>query len=191
MFIPSESEFDIAARRLVEAGFRPATWSYGILDPQLLPDDEISRRINPWDMSGYRMLDNNSVRFQFPVKYAGPERVVLLRSTYVGLSPSTDPSLMQGFSFKENLCYPDAALLLESIIKALTEDTEKGYWQSLLAAWAISYIYGQLMVEDSVLDSCDDEHIKSWFNENIRRGKDGLDRDTITKRAGRRPAKNS
>lgn len=107
MLIPSESDFDLAARKLVEAGFRPAPWSYGIIDPKLLPDDERTRRINPMEIPGYQMLDNNSVRFQFPARLTGPERVVLLRSTYVGLTPPpSDLSSMQRFLCHENLYYP-------------------------------------------------------------------------------------
>jgi len=184
MLIPSESDFDLAARKLVEAGFRPAPWSYGITDPQLRPDNEITRRINPMDIPGWRMLDNNSVRFQFPAGLSGPERVVLLRSTYVGLSPPNDLSSMQRFYCHETLYYPNSALLLESFIRTLLRDSP-GFWRDLLEGWSISYIYGILMVEDTVLDSCDEESIRLWFNENIRRGKGGLDRTTVTKRVGK------
>ncbi|KAF2790583.1 hypothetical protein K505DRAFT_377421, partial [Melanomma pulvis-pyrius CBS 109.77] len=188
MLIPSESDFDLAAQKLVKAGFRPAPWSYGIIDPHLLPDDEISRRINPMDIPGYRMLDDNSVRFQFPAGFSGPERVVLLRSKYVGLSPPNDPISMQRFHCHENLYYPNKALLLESFIRTLLQDSP-GFWRDALGGWAISYVYGLLMVEDTVLDSCDEENVRLWFNEKIRRGKGGLDRTTVSKRVGRGQAR--
>ncbi|KAF1963105.1 hypothetical protein CC80DRAFT_434559 [Byssothecium circinans] len=184
MLVPSESDFDLAAQKLVEAGFRPAPWSYGIIDPHNIPDDERGRRTKSLDNTGYRMLDDNSVRFQFPAGFSGPERVVLLRSTYVGLSPPNDLSSMQRFYCDRNLYYPDKALLLESIIRTLLKDSP-GIWHETLGAWAISYIYGIVMVEDTILDSCDDESVRLWFNENIRRGKGGLDRTTVTKRVGR------
>ncbi|KAF2680207.1 hypothetical protein K458DRAFT_434587 [Lentithecium fluviatile CBS 122367] len=184
MLIPSESDFDLAAQKLVEAGFRPALWSYGILDPHLLPDDEITRRINPMEIPGYRMLDDNSVRFQFPAGFSGPERVVLLRSTYVCLTPPNDPLSMQRFHCDKNLYYPDKALLLESFIRTLLQDSP-GFWRDTLGVWAISYVYGILMVEDTVLDSCDEESVRLWFNEKIRRGKGGLDRTTVSKRVGK------
>jgi hypothetical protein len=88
---------------------------------------------------------------------------------------------MQRFSWEDNLCYPDAALLLKSFVKTLLQETP-GSWRYLLQAWAITYIYGLLMVEDTILDSCDDESVKSWFNKKIRRGNGGLDRVTVSKR---------
>jgi len=184
MLVPSESEYDLAAQKLVEAGFRPAPWTYAITDPQRLRDDEIGRRTLLRGADGYGNLDANSLRFQFPAGYSGPERVVLLRSTYVGIRPPSDPESIQRFSCIDNLYYPDAALLLESFVKTLLQEN-LGSWRQLLQAWAIAYIYGILMVEDTVLDSCDDENVKSWFNENIRRGNGGLDRVTVSKRVGK------
>ena len=123
MLIPSESDFNLAAQKLVKVGFRPAPWSYGIIDPKLLLDDEITRWINPMEIPGYQMLDKNSVRFQFSAGLNGPERVVLLQSTYVGLTPPSDLSLMQRFHCYENLYYPKTAPLLESFIRTLLQDS--------------------------------------------------------------------
>jgi hypothetical protein len=92
---------------------------------------------------------------------------------------------MQRFSCNDNLYYPDAALLLESFVKTLLQETP-GIRHYLLHAWAITYIYGLLMIEDTILDSCDDENVKSWFNEQICRGKGSLDRVTVSKRAGKK-----
>jgi hypothetical protein len=91
---------------------------------------------------------------------------------------------MHRFHCHENLYYPDAALLLESFIRTLLQESP-GSWRTLLEAWTISYIYGIVMVEDTILDSCDEESVRLWFNENIRRGKGGLDRTTISKRVGK------
>jgi hypothetical protein len=91
---------------------------------------------------------------------------------------------MQKFSCNDNLYYLDAALLLESFVKTLLQETP-GSWHYLLQAWAITYIYGMLMVEDTIIDSCDDESVKFWFNEQIRRGNGGLDRVTVSKRVGK------
>ncbi|KAA8611236.1 hypothetical protein PtrV1_13897 [Pyrenophora tritici-repentis] len=184
MLVPSDSEYDLAAQKLVEAGFRPAPWTYAITDPQLVRDDEIGRRTLLRGDDGYGNLDANSLRFQFPAGFSGSERVVLLRSTYVGIRPPSDPESMQRFSCNDNLYYPDAVLLLESFIKTLLQEIP-GSWRHLLQAWAIAYIYGMLMVKDTVLDSCDAESVKLWFNERIRRGNGGLDRGTVSKRAGK------
>jgi hypothetical protein len=184
MLIPSESEYDLAAQKLIEAGFRPASWTYAMTDPQLLRDDEIRQQTLLDGDDGYGNLDANSLRFQFPAGYFGPERVVLLRSSYVGIQPPSDPESMQRFSCDDNLYYPDAALLLESFVKTLLQKTP-GSWRYLLQAWAVTYIYGLLMVEDTILDSCDDANVKSWFNQKIRRENGGLDRVTVSKRVGK------
>jgi hypothetical protein len=170
MVVPSDSEFDLAAQKLVEAGFCPAPWTYAVRDPQLVRDDEIGRRTLLRGANGYGNLDANSLRFQFPANLSRPERVVLLRSSYVGIQPPSDPESMQRFSCKNNLYYPDAALLLESFVKTLLQETP-GTWHYVLHTWAITYIYGLLMIEDTILDSCDDENVKSWFNEQTCGGK--------------------
>lgn len=94
MLVPSDSDYDLATQKLVKAGFRPAPWTYAITDPQLLRNDEIARRTLLDGDDGYGNLDANSVRFQFPAGYSGPDRVVLLRSSYVGIRPPSDPGSM-------------------------------------------------------------------------------------------------
>ncbi|KAH7389843.1 hypothetical protein BKA66DRAFT_510863 [Pyrenochaeta sp. MPI-SDFR-AT-0127] len=152
MLIPPESDYDLAAQKLVEA------------------DNEIDRRLKIMGNTGYWMLDDNSVRFQFPVGFSGLERVLLLRSTYARLSPLNDPSSMQRFHCHDDLYYPGKDILLETFIRTLLQESP-GPCCSILEAWAISYIYGILMVEDTILDSCDDESVRLWFNKKIRRGK--------------------
>jgi hypothetical protein len=55
-------------------------------------------------------------------------------------------------------------------------------WTASLEGWALSYVYGALMVSDDALDSCDDDEAKDWFNKRIRRFTGGMDRVTCTKR---------
>ena len=182
MLIPSDSDFDTAAEKLLEAGFRPAPWSYGALVPEFLP--ELRTKLDPMRMSGYEIVDDNCVRFKFPENiHSGPERVVLLRSAYTKLSPPGDSKSMGRFLNQDNLYYPDKALLMESFIKTLLQSSS-GTWYQSLRCWTISYMYGMSIVNDTVLDSCDDERIRLWFNETIRRGKGGLDM-TVTKRKGK------
>jgi hypothetical protein len=45
-------------------------------------------------------------------------------------------------------------------------------------------MYGILMMENSSLDSCEDEAVKSWFNKAINRENGGIDR-SVTKRKGK------
>ena len=94
MLVPSDSDYDLATQKLVKAGFRPAPWTYAITDPQNVADDEIGQRILLRGAKGYENLDANSLRFQFPEGFTGTERVVLLRSSYVGIRPPSDPESM-------------------------------------------------------------------------------------------------
>ncbi|KAF2472068.1 uncharacterized protein BDR25DRAFT_366821 [Lindgomyces ingoldianus] len=120
MLIPSESDFDLAAQKLVEAGFRPALWSYGIIDPHLLPG-------LPTRRSTVRLGDFEACTGEILctfVRQGGGEvgvRIlhILLRSTYVCLTPPNDLLSMQRFYCDKNLYYPDKALLLESFIRTL------------------------------------------------------------------------
>ena len=89
------------------------------------------------------------------------------------------------FTRIENISYPDSALLMESFIRVLVWEPAGGLWKGTLGMWAVAYVYGELMVADDVLDSCDDEAVKSWFNENINRFTGGIDRITDTKRLGK------
>lgn len=84
-----------------------------------------------------------------------------------------------------HLYYPDKILLLENFIKTLLKEPGMGAWPSTLKCWAIPYLYGMLMIEDSALDMSDDEQVKEWFNKNIRRWEGGFDRMTVSKRVGR------
>ncbi|ETS85586.1 hypothetical protein PFICI_03611 [Pestalotiopsis fici W106-1] len=85
------------------------------------------------------------------------------------------------------LYYPTLPVLLESLIRArlrIPEDTF-GMWRSMLEVWAISYLWGQTMAPEDVLDGIEDDDIKAWFNKETKRFEGGIDRVTITKRKGR------
>ncbi|KAH7073246.1 hypothetical protein FB567DRAFT_564111 [Paraphoma chrysanthemicola] len=68
----------------------------------LVRDDEIGRRILIKGDDGYGNLDANSLRFQFLVGFSGSERVVLFRSTCVGIRPPSDPESIQRVSCNDN-----------------------------------------------------------------------------------------
>jgi len=199
MLVPSEEDFEESMKLLDDAGFQHTPWSYATVDPKILDTDPITQRLHASGIRGYQRLDAHSVRYQFPPSLNCEEKVVLLQSSYVHLSPPTDSALSSSthtlpaspstshFYVNENLYYPDEAVLLESFIKVILEDKDTGYlktWQTLLKAWAISYVYGELDVDDDALEVCEDADVKSWFNKAIKRDQGGLDR-TVTKRKGR------
>ncbi|KAK1771341.1 hypothetical protein QBC33DRAFT_523376 [Phialemonium atrogriseum] len=132
----------------------------------------------------YHNVDKNSTRFVFPLGSEVKERAVLLRSSYVHLGLNSIPE--SRFTRIEKIYYPDQELLLESFVKTLVREPGLNMWTEKLEMWAISYVYGQLMINDNALDSSFDEQAKIWFNDNIPRYSGGIDRTTVTKRVGRK-----
>lgn len=84
-----------------------------------------------------------------------------------------------------NILYPNSAVLLQSMVHTLVREPSGSEWRSTLGMWAITYLYGNLMLDNDVLDSCPDEEAKTWFNKEINRYSGGIDRITHTKRLGR------
>lgn len=184
MIAVEDSDFDAAVEALHHAGFRDAPWSYGsTADPQSFQDKRL-QEIHRHTALGYRNLNRNSRRLGFPLESGVRERAVLLPSSYVHLSLSSTPQ--SRFIRVENLHSPDGELLLESFVRTRIRESDVGLWTLDLEMWAVSYLYGQLMLGDDALDSSSDEPAKTWFNDNIRRDSGGIDRTTVTKRVGKR-----
>ena len=184
MLVIEDSDFDAAVESLRRAGFRDAPWSYGSMsDPQFFKEkfmQDLHRRV----AREHQSLDQNSTRFLFPVESNVKERVALLRCSYAHLSLSSIPE--SRFTREGNIYYPDKELLVESFVKTLVKVPKPDSWTAKLNFWTISYVYGQLMVSDDVLDSCSDDKAKAWFNEHIRRYSGGIDRVTVTKWVGKK-----
>ena len=184
MLIIGDDDFDAAVESLRNAGFRDAPWSYySVVDPQSLEDEEMKGMHQDGALQ-YRNLDDNSMRFQFPLGSKVKIRAVLLRSSYTHLSLRDTPD--HRFAKTGNIYYPDKDLLVESFAKTAVREPSMNMWTGDLEAWAISYAYGWLKINDTALDSICDEAAKAWFNERILRDKGGLDRTTVTKRVGKK-----
>lgn len=185
MLVIEDGDFDAAVEALHQAGFRDAPWSYGsTVDPQSFQDRKL-QQIHRYTARGYQNLNNNSTRLEFPLgSEVQQQRAVLLRSSYVHLSLSSTPQ--SRFTSVENLHYPDGELLLESFVRTRIRESNPGLWTLDLEMWAVSYVYGRLMLSDNALDSSPDEQAKTWFNDNIRRDSGGIDRTTVTKRVGKK-----
>ncbi|KAM6515471.1 hypothetical protein FSOLCH5_009696 [Fusarium solani] len=187
-----DANLDTAAQNLKQRGFREAPWSYGSRDDPALHTDPKVQQSHRRVAQQYSNLDKHSVRFRFPTDDQAKARVVLLPCSYAHIAvtpesknrfttkPQDAPSLKRG-----NILYPDAELLLESFVRTLVKEPKMGGWVSSLRMWAITHLYGDLMLGDDVLDSCDDEEAKAWFNQRIRRYSGGIDRVTCTKRLGK------
>jgi hypothetical protein len=192
MLVVEDANLDTAAQNLKQRGFREAPWSYGSRDDPALYTDPKVQQSHRRVAQKYSNLDKHSVRFRFPTDDQAKARVVLLPCSYAHIAvtpesknrfttkPQDAPSLKRG-----NILYPDAELLLESFVRTLVKEPKMGGWVSSLRMWAITHLYGDLMLGDDVLDSCDDEEAKAWFNQHIRRYSGGIDRVTCTKRLGK------
>ena len=183
MLAIEDEDFGAATEALRKAGFRDLPWSYGFVqDPRSIQNTH-QRRLHDYIARQHQNLDKNSRQFQFPAESGIAERVLLLRSSYVHLSLLSTPR--SSFVRDKDIYYPNAVLLLESFIRTIIQEPEQNGWSSTLEMWAITYLYGQLMLGDDVFDLESDGRVKSWFNRQIRRYDGGIDRTTITKRTGK------
>lgn len=180
MLVIDDEDLDAAAQKLKQKGFREAPWSYGSRDDPALYTDPKMKQIHRLMAQEYTSLDQNSLRFRFPTNKQAKARVVLLPSSYAHISTTSAPE--DRFTHKDNIFYPDAPLLLDSFVRTIIKEPEMSQWTSNLEMWTITYLHGDLMLDDGVLDSCDDEEARAWFNENIQREEGGIDRITCTKR---------
>ncbi|RMZ79377.1 hypothetical protein DV738_g3306, partial [Chaetothyriales sp. CBS 135597] len=182
MFVIEDADFATAVQQLQAAGFQDCPWSYGSREPEFYKIRSIEH-IYHEIVSNYSNLDRVAVRFRFPA--AEPtatqtQKIVLLPSSYAHIRPSSP-----GLTSDGSILYPDAPLLLLSFVKTAVREPCDDLWKWNLRMWAVSYVYGELMLSDDVLDSCDDEAAKTWFNEVIRRFNGGVDQVTRTKKLGR------
>lgn len=186
MLVPTEDDFDLAMRKLEDAGFRPAPWSYASVNPEILDKKENAEKLQAMHTrvaKQYRTLDTHSKRFMFP---QNEFKLVMLHPSFVEITPPVQQKAdtAKFFCKNSNFYYPDKLVLLESMIKTLLKEEQPTTWRSLLTAWAVSYICGYLDVCVDALDGCEDENVKEWYNAAIRRDQGGLDR-TRNKRTGR------
>lgn len=183
---------DLAAKKLAGAGFERQNWSFSsTIDPSTRKDDEGYKRIQENLRPSYVNLDANSIRFQYADGEKCDGRVVLLRASYIHLSIPDSPTLSPIYNTSAdagppqpefyvcgNLYFPNVVRLPDSVIKVILEEAKapEKDWQGTLCGWAISYLYGELTLRDDVLDGCEDERVKEWFNNVISRSTGGRSR---------------
>ncbi|CAK7266459.1 hypothetical protein SEPCBS57363_002100 [Sporothrix epigloea] len=182
MLVVDDAHFVDATRKLQSAGFRECSWSFGSVDPAFYQNNSVKEAIYGRIVHQYGNLDDKSARFFFPSPDDRATKVVLLPSSYAHVRPE---KVLAGQSSEENIAFPSSALLLQSIVQTLVREPVEGMWTSTLSVWALSYLYGELMMDDNVMDSCEDESARAWFDAGIRRYDGGMDR-TRTKRFGRK-----
>ncbi|KAI8666741.1 hypothetical protein NCS57_00900400 [Fusarium keratoplasticum] len=171
MLVVEDANLDTAAQNLKQRGFREAPRSYDPRDDPALYTDPKVQQSHPRIAQQYSNLNKHSVRFRFPTDDQAKARVVLLPCSYAHITVT--PEYKDRFTTKpqdapspkrSNILYPDAESLLESFVRTLIKEPNMGGWVSSLRMWTITHLYGDLMLGDDVLDSCDDEEAKAWFN---------------------------
>lgn len=183
MLVIDDVVFEAAVQQLRKAEFQECPWSYGSLNPDFYTGtirERIYRRI----IKEYSNLDQHSVRFLFPTQEQSNTKVVLLPTSYANIRVEHDSNEM--LTVGSNIYYPNGPRLLRSFVQTLVREPVIGMWTSTLHMWSISYLYGELLLNDDTLDSCGDDTAMVWFSENIRRFSGGIDRVTCTERLGRR-----
>lgn len=182
MLVLDDADVPSASRKLLSAGFRSCTWSYGSVDPAFYQTDSMHRDVYKKIVHHYGHIDQNTVRFFLPAPADCYAKVVLMPSSYACIQPE---SISVGRSKEDNIVYPSSTVLVQSIVQVLVREPVDGLWASTLTVWAISYMYGMLMLSDDIMDTCDDKAARDWFDAKIRRYEGGLDR-LRTKRFGRK-----
>jgi hypothetical protein len=180
-----DDEMDLAATKLADVGFIRQHWSFGsTIDPATRKDDEMFQRVHANIGLAFANLDAKTIRFHYPDENKFVQRTIFIPSSYLHLSASEcaskheftsppDPPLQPPFYVHGNLYYPNVVELLRSIIAVYLEEREHTNvrnWQVKLSGWAFGYLYGELLLRDDVLDTCEDEMVKECFNKEIKRG---------------------
>ncbi|KAL7905376.1 hypothetical protein GGI35DRAFT_460562 [Trichoderma velutinum] len=90
IFIVNECDRDLAAAKLLDAGFNRADWSWGSTDPATLQTlNEDVQRQHRESIPEYEDIDNNSIRFVFPPEFVRTmnEPIALVLPSFVKLGP--------------------------------------------------------------------------------------------------------
>jgi len=174
MFIVSDDKMDEAVQTLNKAKFRLRTWSIASKkDPATMPD--WLRDIHMQEAAQWISLDRNAIKFDFPLDTDfNLSRIVLLRPSYIGISPPRTKSEAVEFTLLDGMWFPSKYRLLESIARLRVKGDAADAWAGLLGVWVVTYIYGMTETPDDILDDCGDQDIIDWFNESIRRFDGGL-----------------
>lgn len=185
MLVVSDEQLKEAAKKLSSAGFLDSPWSFGGKEPEFYQGKgPIFENVFHSNNKGWRDLDQHSTRFLFPPTIETRAKVALIPSSYALLDLSTLPN--EHFQRERNISYPDAQTLLRSFAKTVVRIPSDSYfWISSLSSWSLTSLYGDLMLDDDLLDDCGDEEAIAWFNEGIYRYSGGMDRTTVTKRLGK------
>jgi len=185
-----DDQMDLAAKKLTDVGFVRQNWSFGSkIDPATRKDDEMFQRVHADIGLAFANVDAKTIRFHCLDEKKFVQQTVLIPSSYLRLSASQpaskdksasrpDPSSQPPFYVHGNLYYPNVVELLRSIITVYLEEreyTDIRDWQVKLCGWAFGYLYGELLLRDDVLDTCEDERVKECFNKEIKRGS-GIER---------------
>jgi len=174
----------LAAKKLADAGFARQNWSFSsTVDPATQKENKMyeGEGVRGNIALAYANFDAKTIRFQCLDSKKYTQCTVLIPWSYIRLSipPGSAYTALYGsssqpaFYAEGNLHYPNVVLLLQSIIMVYLEEKEvskRGDLRVKLAAWAIGYLYGELSLRDDVLDACEHEGVREYFNREIQRG---------------------
>lgn len=181
MLAPSAEEYEDVAKCLEREGFRNLPWSYGSLDPEEItksPHANLLRKLHDAAYDNYKLLNDNSKRYKFPLEAFPSVVLAILDPKYVHLDParldapdhdSLPQSTSGNFTQDGIFLFPDTRTLLESFMRALVKEKREGTtWAKTLYVWITSYVCAYLPVEPDAMDDCEDEAVRERFSTLIK-----------------------
>ena len=148
----------------------------GLFDPSRPISTPNADLVTALITKAYANLDSHSRRYQFPLSDLHSGTVLLIHPDYVHLTmPLQDPIHLEEYQEMTNISWPSSTTLLKSFIRTLLRE-EMSHWRTSLEVWAGTYTWVHLDLPLDVLDGCDDEDVKSWFNKNVLRDRGGFDK---------------
>lgn len=175
MIVVQDEDLDSATRKLVESSFTPSAPNRNPA-PEILADhpdpQAVLRQVN----EGYERVDSICKTFDCPShSIDGFQQVLLIPNSFANLPIVVDAMLNSStnaqYNIYNNILYPQARTLLESLVRAtIDEETSAGFtsWAASIGAW-ISMMVGYLGLENDVMDDCSDEKVLTWYSTHFGR----------------------
>ncbi|CAH0023427.1 unnamed protein product [Clonostachys rhizophaga] len=153
-----------AGKRLEDAQFRHIPWSFGI-DSRVPMHPAAESQI----MDEFSSFDERSEHYIFTREHMSRKetiKVALIPATYANISTARDP--MDDFDQICGFYWPKPGRLMASFVKTAVNGPVVGCWKRLLVMWAAYWLYRGKMLPETVMDNCDNEMARRYFEACIR-----------------------
>jgi hypothetical protein len=155
-----------AGKRLEEGKFQHVPWSFGIDAERRTPMDAATTN---QIMNDFRSFDQWTEHYVFRRKDSPRNetiKVALIPATYANISTERDP--IGDFDKLFGFYWPKPRRLMISFVKTLVQGPIAGCWKRLLIMWAAYWLYRGKKLPATVMDNCDNEMARRYFETCIR-----------------------